>query len=79
VLLGSQIGGGRGTTVTTVPDASGGAYAGNAIEKRMKTTKHYEVIARLESGGSQAVSYAAEPGFRVGDRVKVENGTLVRD
>jgi hypothetical protein len=45
----------------------------------MKTTKHYEMAVRLENGGSQTVSYAAEPGFRVGDRVKVENGTLVRD
>jgi hypothetical protein len=45
----------------------------------MKTTKHHEVIVRLESGGSQAVSYEAEPGFKVGERVRVENGTLVRN
>jgi len=38
-----------------------------------------EVIVRLEGGGSQVVSYPAEPGFSVGDRVKVENGALVRD
>ena len=79
VLLGSQVGSGRGTTAAEIAGAVGGAYAGNEIEKRMKTTKHYEVIARLESGGSQAVSYPAEPAFRVGDKVKVENGTLVRD
>lgn len=78
-LLGSQVGGGSGKTIATVAGAAGGAYAGNEIEKRMKTTQHYEVIARLEGGGSQAVSYEAEPAFRVGDRVKVENGTLVRD
>ena len=79
VLLGSQVGQGRGTTVAEIAGAAGGAYAGNEIEKRMKTTKHYEVAVRLENGGSQTVFYAAEPGFRVGDRVKVENGTLVRD
>jgi outer membrane lipoprotein SlyB len=78
-LLGSQVGQGRGTTAAEIAGAAGGAYAGNVIEKKMKTTKHYEVIARLESGGSQAVSYAAQPEFRVGDRVRVENGTLVRD
>jgi outer membrane lipoprotein SlyB len=79
-LLGSQVGGGSGRTVATVAGAAGGAYAGNEIEKRMKTTaRHYEVIVRLEGGGSQAVSYEAEPAFRVGDRVKVENSTLVRD
>lgn len=78
-LLGSQVGGGSGKTVGAVAGAAGGAYAGNVLEKRMKTTRHYEVITRLESGGSQAVTYEAEPGFRVGDKVKVENGTLVRD
>lgn len=78
-LLGHQVGGGRGQTAATVAGAAGGAYAGSEIEKRMKATKHHEVIVRLESGGSQAVSYEAEPGFRVGDKVKVENGTLVRD
>lgn len=78
VLAGSQVGQGRGTTAAEIAGAAGGAYAGNEIEKRMKTARHYEVIVRLESGGSQTISYAAEPGFRVGDRVKVENGTLVR-
>lgn len=78
-LLGSQIGGGSGKTIATVAGAAGGAFAGNEVEKRMKTTRHYEVIVRLESGGSQAVSYETEPGFKAGDRVKVENGTLVRN
>lgn len=76
-LLGHQVGGGTGKTVATVAGAAGGAYAGNVIEGKMKTTKHYEVIVRLENGGTQAVSYEAMPGFRVGDKVKVENGTLV--
>ena len=42
----------------------------------MKTTKHYEVVVRLENGGSQTISYATQPAFAVGARVKVENGTL---
>lgn len=75
-LLGSQVGQGRGTTVAEVAGAAGGAYAGKEIEKRMKTTKHYEVVVRLENGGSKTVSYAAQPGFAVGAKVKVENGTL---
>lgn len=75
-LLGSQVGQGRGTTVAEVAGAAGGAYAGHEIEKRMKTAKHYEVVVRLENGGSQTVSYATQPGFAVGARVRVENGTL---
>ncbi|MDP2241628.1 MAG: glycine zipper 2TM domain-containing protein [Burkholderiales bacterium] len=76
-LLGSQVGQGRGTTVAEVAGAAGGAYAGNEIEKRMKATKHYEVVVRLENGGSQTVSYETQPGFAVGAKVKVENGSLV--
>ena len=76
-LLGSQVGRGRGTTVAQVAGAAGGAWAGNEIEKRMKTTKHYEVVVRLENGGTQMVSYPSEPAFRVGNRVRVENGSLV--
>jgi outer membrane lipoprotein SlyB len=76
-LLGSQVGKGRGTNVAEVAGAAGGYFAGNEIEKRMKTTKHYEVHVRLENGGTQTVSYATQPGFAVGARVRIENGTLV--
>lgn len=75
-LLGSQIGQGRGTTVAEVAGAAGGVFAGNEIEKHMKTTKHYEVVVRLENGGTKTISYAAQPGFAVGTRVKVDNNTL---
>lgn len=78
-LLGHQVGGGTGKTVATVAGAAGGAYAGKEIENRMKTTKHYEVIARLENGGTQAIPYETDPGYKVGDRVRVEGGTLVRN
>lgn len=78
-LLGHQVGGGTGKTVATVAGAAGGAYAGKEIENRMKTTKHYEVITRLDNGGSQTVSYETDPGYKVGDKVRVEGGTLVRN
>lgn len=78
-LLGHQVGGGSGKQIATVAGAAGGAFAGNEVEKRMKTTKHYEVITRLESGGTQAITYEADPGYKVGDKVRVENGTLVRN
>jgi len=77
VLIGSQIGGGHGTTVAQVAGAVGGAYAGNEIEKRVKTAKHYEAVVNLENGGTQTFTYPAQPGFAVGARVRVENGTLV--
>ncbi len=75
-LLGSQVGKGRGTTVAEVAGAAGGAYAGHEIEKKMKATRHYEVVVRLENGGTRTVSYATQPGFAVGARVRLENDTL---
>ena len=77
-LLGSQVGHGKGTTIAEVAGAAGGAFAGNEIEKRMKTTKHYEVVVRLANGGSQTVSYTTQPALGVGSRVRVENGALVQ-
>lgn len=75
-LIGSQIGGGRGTTAAEIAGAVGGAVAGNEIEKRVQKSRHYDVVARLRSGGTQTISYATEPGFKVGDKVRVENGAL---
>lgn len=78
-LLGHQVGGGSGKQIATVAGAAGGAFAGNEVEKRMKTKKHFEVITRLENGGTQAIPYETDPGYKVGDKVRVENGTLVRN
>lgn len=75
-LLGNQVGDGTGRTVATVAGAAGGAYVGNEVEKRVKTAKHYEVVVRLQNGGTQTISYASQPGFAVGAKVKVSNGTL---
>jgi outer membrane lipoprotein SlyB len=76
-LLGTQVGSGRGKTVAEVAGAVGGAVAGNEAEKYIKTTKQYEVVVRLQGGGTQSVSFPAQPAFKVGDKVRVEGGTLV--
>ena len=76
-MIGSQIGQGRGTTAAEIAGAVGGAVAGNEIEKRVKKTTHYDVIVRLQGGGAQSISYAKMPALKVGDKVRVENGTLV--
>lgn len=75
-LLGNQVGHGTGKTVATVAGAAGGAYVGNEVEKKVKTTTHYEVIVRLENGGTQTITYTEQPSFAVGARVRVENGAL---
>ena len=76
-LLGSEIGNNRNSTITGIAGAVGGAILGNEIEKRVKKAKHYDVVVRLHGGGTQTVTYPTAPAFRVGDKVKVENGVLV--
>jgi outer membrane lipoprotein SlyB len=78
-VLGHQVGQGRGKDVATVAGAVGGAVLGNTIEKNSKTTQSYEVRVRMEDGTFQTVRFDAEPaGIRIGDKVRVENGRIVR-
>lgn len=76
-VIGSQIGQGRGTTAAEIAGAVGGAVAGNEIEKHVNKTRHFDVTVRLQGGGTQTISYATEPVFKVGDKVRVENSALV--
>ena len=78
-LLGSQIGEGRGRTAAQIAGALGGAYAGHTIEGNVRKSNHYEVLVRLQNGATQTFSFAAEPGFKVGDAVKINDGVIVRN
>lgn len=75
-LLGHQVGNGRGKDVATVVGAVGGGLAGNEIEKRMKSTKSYEVTVRLDDGSVRVVAEANPPTWRTGDHVKLVDGAI---
>ena len=75
-VLGHQVGGGRGQDIATVVGAVGGAVAGNEIEKRVKSSKSYEITVRFEDGSSRVISEASSTSWRTGDRVKVINGVI---
>jgi outer membrane lipoprotein SlyB len=79
-LLGSQVGDGNGRTAAQVAGALGGAYVGRNIERaNAKQTRHFEVVIRYPNGGSQTVQYANDPGLRVGEKVRFNDGVLTRD
>lgn len=78
-LLGSQIGEGSGRTAAQIAGALGGAYAGHTIEGNVRKTNHYEVLVRLQNGATQVVTFASDPGYRVGDAVKINDGVIVRN
>lgn len=75
-LLGNQVGKGRGKDVATVAGAVGGAIAGNEIEKRVDTTKRYEVAVRFNDGSSRVFTDSKPTGWRSGDHVKLVDGVL---
>jgi outer membrane lipoprotein SlyB len=78
-VLGHQVGAGRGKDVATVAGAIGGAVAGHQIEKVAKKKMQYDVVVRLEDNTAQTVHFQADPGFHVGERVKMVDGQIVRN
>ena len=77
-VAGHQVGGGSGKDLATIIGAIGGAYAGNRVENNMGKTKVFRVTVRLDAGTSQSFDYASDPTVKVGTRVRVENGALIR-
>jgi outer membrane lipoprotein SlyB len=75
-ILGNQVGSGNGRTLATVAGAAGGGYAGNEVEKRTRATTTYQVLVRMEDGRTRSFSFAQQPGWNIGDRVRVVNGHL---
>ncbi|WP_075258758.1 glycine zipper 2TM domain-containing protein [Herbaspirillum camelliae] len=74
-LLGNQIGGGNGRTLATIAGAVGGGYAGNMVEKNVRTTTSYVVDVRMDNGKSRSFPQSGA-NWRVGDQVRVVNGHL---
>lgn len=75
-LLGNQVGKGGGNTVATVLGAAGGAYAGHQIEKSRNKATRYEIDVRMTDGSIRTVAQDTVPAWRVGDRVRLDNGAL---
>jgi outer membrane lipoprotein SlyB len=78
-LLGSTIGGGTGQAVATVAGAAGGAYAGNKIQRSNSAGKQiYNIRVRMSDGSLQTFAQEDNTDFRVGDRVRLDNGRMSR-
>lgn len=78
-VVGSQIGQGRGKTLGTIVGTAGGAVAGNQIEKRVKQQDRFKIGVAMDNGGYQTLVDDRDQGLRVGDRVQVDQGRLIRN
>ncbi|MGY6255245.1 glycine zipper 2TM domain-containing protein [Paraburkholderia caledonica] len=78
-VVGNQFGSGNGRTAMTLLGALGGGLAGNSVEKHIRSTTSYSVRVRMENGKTRYFTYHEAPPFQQGQRVRVQNGTLVAD
>ena len=46
------------------------------MEQKVRSTKRWDVVVRMENGSERTVSAAQQPAWRVGDRVRLNNGVL---
>ncbi|GAB4399834.1 MAG: hypothetical protein OHK0048_14110 [Rhodoferax sp.] len=77
-VLGRQVGGGTGKDLATVAGAVGGAYAGKRIQEKMNARTIWKVGVAFDDGSSAEYDFAADPGLKVGDKVKKSGQTVVR-
>ena len=69
-VLGNQVGHGGGRTAATLLGAGGGAYLGNTVEKRTRTTTSYQIRVRMDDGSVR--TYNHTQAVPVGERVTTE-------
>jgi outer membrane lipoprotein SlyB len=67
------------SAAATVIGAAGGAYVGHELEKRQQQADTYKVTIRMNNGTYQTLMQSTNAGFRVGDRVRIDDGVLRRD
>ena len=77
-IIGNQIGNGSTRGAARVLGAAAGAYAGHQIEKANNREVRYEVVVRYDDGTTDRIESATRPHWRVGDKVRYQNGELAQ-
>jgi outer membrane lipoprotein SlyB len=80
-VLGNQIGHGAGRGAATVLGVFGGALLGNHIEQNeaaAASQRYYHVVVEFDGGVTRTFDYRELNGLRVGERVRLDRGTLDR-
>lgn len=76
-VIGHQIGSGSGRDAATGLGAVGGALIGRQIQKRNESDI-YRVTVRLDNGAQRSFNYQRIDDLQVGDRVRIDDGQIVR-
>ncbi len=79
-LLGNQIGkNSSNQRAATAAGVVGGALVGNQIERSVKKTTTYDIVVQMNNGTTQTINQATDPVLTVGQKVKIENGVVVKN
>jgi outer membrane lipoprotein SlyB len=76
-LVGNNVGNGNGRTLATIVGAVGGGVLGNTIEKTQHEIIGYQINVRMEDGTMRGVHSSTLPPWRIGDAVRLSNGSIV--
>ncbi|WP_031404308.1 glycine zipper 2TM domain-containing protein [Thiomonas sp. FB-Cd] len=78
-ILGNQVGSGTGQTAATIGGVAAGAYLGHQLEKNQQGSGNvYQFTVRMDNGSYQTLTQSTSDNFQVGERVRVQNGALMR-
>jgi outer membrane lipoprotein SlyB len=75
-VVGNQFGGGGGRVALTVLGALGGAFAGNQIEKHVRSSIRYEMKVRMDNGTIRTFHSSTPYSWQNGDPVRIVNGNV---
>jgi hypothetical protein len=68
----------RGTTPSRALCANCGTVASTTLHEDRRDDTAWEVRVRFDDGTRRVLRFPTDPGFRVGDRVFLSNGRLLR-
>jgi len=75
-VVGNKVG--DGGVVATGVGAVAGAVLGREIEKQARRYRVWLTTVTTKDGKSQTLEATADPGVKIGDRVRIEGGLIVR-
>lgn len=79
-LLGNQIAkNSSNQRAATAAGVVGGALVGNQIERSVKKMTTYDIVVQMNNGITQTINQATDPVLTVGQKVKIENGVVVKN
>ncbi|MDD4933342.1 MAG: hypothetical protein PHO89_07765 [Methylacidiphilaceae bacterium] len=78
-IPGNPVGSGTGQTAATLGEVAAGAYLGHQLGNNQQGSGDiYQFPGRMDNGSYQTLTQSTGGNFQVDERVRVQNGALMR-